>query len=182
MGRAGATHLAPRFLAALVALASHARKTRAAVSVGALQSLETPMGLAQVQCGSAQCLRRVWRSRMPPPFPGMDPYLEHPGLWLGVHNRLIADLDDELGPRLRPRYFVAVEERVYVAELPDVVGRPDAVVVAVGGQPRPTNGPAPEVSRPVDRSDAQVLVAALPVVDRIRETYLEVRETATGDV
>src|SRR3954468_6061860 len=119
---------------------------------------------------------------MPPPFPGMDPYLEHPGLWLGVHNRLIADLDDELGPQLRPRYFVAVEERVYIAELPDVVGRPDAVVVAVGGQPRPTNGPAPEVSRPVDRSDAQVLVAALPVVDRFRETYLEVRESATGDV
>jgi hypothetical protein len=23
------------------------------------------------------------------PFPGMDPYLEHPSLWPDVHNRLI---------------------------------------------------------------------------------------------
>ncbi|MBM3227164.1 MAG: DUF4058 family protein, partial [Candidatus Tectomicrobia bacterium] len=25
---------------------------------------------------------------MPTPFPGMDPYLEQPGLWLDVHNAL----------------------------------------------------------------------------------------------
>jgi hypothetical protein len=112
----------------------------------------------------------------------MDPYLEHPGLWPGIHNRLIADLDDELAPRLRPRYFVAVEERVYVAELPDVVGRPDAVVVAPRDPTHSGNGQAPEGSQPADGSGPQMLVAALPVVDRIRETYLEVRETATGDV
>jgi len=27
---------------------------------------------------------------MPSPFPGMDPYLEHPARWGGVHARLIA--------------------------------------------------------------------------------------------
>jgi hypothetical protein len=26
---------------------------------------------------------------MPSPFPGMNPYLEHPALWSGVHHRLI---------------------------------------------------------------------------------------------
>ena len=26
---------------------------------------------------------------MPSPFPGMDPYLEHPALWPGVHQRFI---------------------------------------------------------------------------------------------
>ena len=26
---------------------------------------------------------------MPSPFPGMDPYLENPGLWPVVHHRLI---------------------------------------------------------------------------------------------
>jgi hypothetical protein len=28
---------------------------------------------------------------MRPPFPGMDPWLEHPALWPDVHNRLIDD-------------------------------------------------------------------------------------------
>ena len=31
------------------------------------------------------------------PFPGMDPYLEHPTLWPGVHNGLIADAATRLG-------------------------------------------------------------------------------------
>ena len=26
---------------------------------------------------------------MRPPFPGMDPWLEHPAIWPDVHNRLI---------------------------------------------------------------------------------------------
>ncbi len=48
---------------------------------------------------------------MPTPFPGMDPYLEHPSLWPNVHSSLIIALRDELAPQLRPRYYVAVEER-----------------------------------------------------------------------
>jgi hypothetical protein len=65
------------------------------------------------------------------PFPGMDPYLEHPALWPDVHNALIARLRDELAPRLRPRYFVALEQRTYLNEPegPVFAGRPDAVVV-----------------------------------------------------
>ncbi len=51
---------------------------------------------------------------MPTPFPGMDPYLEQRVLWPNVHNSLIAALRDYLAPRLRPRYFVAIEERTYI--------------------------------------------------------------------
>jgi hypothetical protein len=40
------------------------------------------------------------------PFPGMDPYLEHPGLWSDVQDVVIARVRDELAPRLRPRYTV----------------------------------------------------------------------------
>ena len=40
---------------------------------------------------------------MPTPFPGMDPYLEHPDLWPDVHHGLIAALRDFLAPRLRPK-------------------------------------------------------------------------------
>lgn len=50
---------------------------------------------------------------MPLPFPGMNPYLETPDLWSGVHGRLIITIADILSPLLRPNYFVAVEERIY---------------------------------------------------------------------
>jgi Protein of unknown function (DUF4058) len=30
---------------------------------------------------------------MPSPFPGMNPYLEHPELWPGVHHLLISEID-----------------------------------------------------------------------------------------
>lgn len=59
---------------------------------------------------------------MPSPFPGMDPYLEHPALWPGFHSRVIVGLADLLGPRLRPRYDVEVEERVCLSpanKMPD---------------------------------------------------------------
>jgi hypothetical protein len=39
----------------------------------------------------------------------MDPYLELPEFWAEVHNRLIVAIADDLAPRLRPRYRVAIE-------------------------------------------------------------------------
>lgn len=54
---------------------------------------------------------------MSTPFPGMDPYLEHPDLWPDVHHRLIVTLADYLVPRLRPRYYVSIEQRTYRAGL-----------------------------------------------------------------
>src|SRR5262249_58126001 len=56
------------------------------------------------------------RTPVPCPFPGMDPYLEHPTLWPGVHNGLIAALQLALAPQLRPRYYIALEDRVYITE------------------------------------------------------------------
>lgn len=53
---------------------------------------------------------------MSSPFPGMDPYLEAPDLWPNVHNSLIVALRDDLATQLRPRYYVAVEERTQTVE------------------------------------------------------------------
>ena len=50
-------------------------------------------------------------------FPGMDPYLENPDFWPGVHNHLVVYLAEQLQPRLRRRYIAAVQERVFVEEL-----------------------------------------------------------------
>lgn len=62
---------------------------------------------------------------METPFPGMDPYLEHPALWPGVHARLVVALADQIGPKIRPRYVASVEERVFIENaaqdrIPDV--------------------------------------------------------------
>lgn len=50
---------------------------------------------------------------MPSPFPGMNPYLEHPDRWSTVHNRLIVALADALTPQLLPKYQVDIEKRIY---------------------------------------------------------------------
>src|SRR5438128_11141897 len=47
-------------------------------------------------------------------FPGMDPYLEEPQVWAGLHNRFVVYLADHLQPQLRPRYIAAVNERVWL--------------------------------------------------------------------
>jgi hypothetical protein len=60
------------------------------------------------------------------PFPGMDPWLENPHLWQGVHNRFITYLADTLTPVIRPRFVAAVDARVYVSStgrkiVPDIM-------------------------------------------------------------
>ena len=48
------------------------------------------------------------------PFPGADPFLEHPVLWESVHARLIVTIADQLQPELDPRYITSIEERVFI--------------------------------------------------------------------
>ena len=50
------------------------------------------------------------------PFPGMNPYLEDPGLWPDVHHELISEIRAALNVQLRPNYFARVEERVYLSD------------------------------------------------------------------
>ncbi len=56
---------------------------------------------------------------MPSPFPGMDPYLEKPGLWPDVHHSLISAYRDLLAAQLRPKYLVQIDERAYITEESD---------------------------------------------------------------
>jgi len=65
------------------------------------------------------------------PFPGMDPYLEHPTLWADVHDRLIAAIADELVPLVAPKYYVALQCHAYLllasGDRTDL-GKPDVAV------------------------------------------------------
>ncbi len=107
---------------------------------------------------------------MPSPFPGMNPYLEAPALWSGVHHWLITEIARSLAPQLRPRYFVAGEERVYQVsgEGGTLVGIPDTLVLTTQPQP-PTRPPTP-------------IAVTLPMPTTIREGYLEIRTVGSETV
>lgn len=112
---------------------------------------------------------------MSSPFPGMDPYLERASLWPDVHNGLIAAIRDQLAPLLRPRYFVAIEERTYAVTPADMLfaGRADvAVVERVSG----------DGSVMLEGEEAGVVTVEVPLRDEVRETFLEVRSAANERV
>ncbi len=113
---------------------------------------------------------------MPTPFPGMDPYLERPGLWEEVHAGLIVAIQQYLGALLHPRYRVAIERCTYLAllESDTFAGKPDAPVVAPPSSPLPLPSPALQQSVAV--------TAELPMPDEVVERFLEIRDPATGEV
>jgi hypothetical protein len=113
---------------------------------------------------------------MPTPFPGMDPYLERPSLWPNVHNSLIIALRDDLAPRLRPRYYVAVEERTVRLGGDDLLfaARPDVAVVQARD--------LPDVSSAAFEPGAPVVTVLVPLPDEIRETFLEIRDVGADRV
>lgn len=115
---------------------------------------------------------------MPTPFPGMDPYLEHPALWPDVHNRLIAELGNTLGPLLRPRYIVRLQERTYLEDVETLTfsGGPDLTVRI---DPRA----ATPASSPPDRVRAETSVdVEIPMPAQVRETYLVIQATGSREV
>jgi hypothetical protein len=116
---------------------------------------------------------------MRPPFPGMDPWLENPSIWLDLHNSLITAIRDAMVPKVAPNYYVAVEQRSY-HNRPGAavyVGRPDVGITWTGateslsssGEMRSSAGPG------LLELDVEV-----PVTDIVDEWYLEVREAAGG--
>ena len=69
---------------------------------------------------------------MPSPFPGMNPYLERASDWENFHNSLIVAIRNRLTAPLRPRYFVALQNNVYIHEMLDEpgvrIGKPDLLI------------------------------------------------------
>ena len=80
---------------------------------------------------------------MPSPFPGMDPYLEEPGLWPDVHHRLITVTSDTLAAALRPKYYVRIEERVYLSDESDPGRRVIIPDVRIADRPEWRGGSLP---------------------------------------
>lgn len=110
---------------------------------------------------------------MPSPFPGMDPYLEAPDHWPGVHTRLVATIGDVLVPQVRPRYFVDLERRVYILDEDDPAQRrivPDLSLIRRRG-PGPAAPQADAATAP--QAPAVLLMVQEPV--EVRESRLVIR-------
>ena len=106
------------------------------------------------------------------PFPGMDPYLENPVLWSGVHQGLITELRNALNRLLPAGYVADMGERIYVMQpdrsiYPDVVVFEQPAVLWQQGMAPPTmRGAATAVA------DPPLIVVDAPV--EMREVYIEI--------
>jgi Protein of unknown function (DUF4058) len=122
---------------------------------------------------------------MPSPFPGMDPYLEDPGLWPDVHHEILSAAREILNHQLRPKYLVRIEERVYISGENDP-GRPVIPDVHISarsgweGKPYwPRAGGRAEVAEPVEGNtmiEEEVHEAYLSIIDRAGQSVVTVIE------
>ena len=109
---------------------------------------------------------------MPGPFPGMDPYLEAPAYWHGMHNRLIFCASEALNMALPDGYVADIEERLYVVESERSI-YPD---VALLRAPLQREGHALESGTALlERAAPDGILDVLPV--ETREWYVTIRTT-----
>ena len=115
---------------------------------------------------------------MPSPLDGMNPYLEHPSFWAGIHHRLITAIANDLAPKLRPKYIVAIEERVYEVngDTALLVGVPDVSVQSSLSLARSTE------SNLAVAPSTQPIEVLLPLPEIQTEAYLEIRTVETEEV
>ena len=48
------------------------------------------------------------------PFPGMDPFLEDPTEWGGVHTWLLTSIGEQVSRAVSPNFSVKIEQNVYL--------------------------------------------------------------------
>jgi hypothetical protein len=110
----------------------------------------------------------------------MDPWLEDPARWLGVHQALMTYVRDAMQPELRPRYAATIGERIYIAShhrsmYPDVmiVQRPLKEATVEYAIDAPPSSQSNELAEP--------WIIVLPSED-LRVPYIEIVQTDSGDV
>lgn len=111
----------------------------------------------------------------------MNPYLERPELWHGIHTRVIVHLGDLLALQLRPEYMVRVEERMYVSADTDDEIRlqtrlPDVMILDDGAAAYPS------VAIAETRRSKDAIPVRIPYEEEQRQRYLEVIRVSNRDV
>ena len=118
---------------------------------------------------------------MPSPFPGMDPYLEEPGLWPDVHHGLISEMQAQLNEQLRPKYHVRVEERVYISDENDP-GRSVIIPDLKVRQVSESEPVATQSSQAITGAVVEPVVPTTLIEDELHEASLEIIDRAQRSV
>ncbi len=122
----------------------------------------------------------IQRFKMPSPFPGMDPYLEDPINWPDVHHGLIDTIRAHLAVIAGPRFYVRIEERVYITDPADDPGYPALIpdVVVTSGRP--------ERAQPRGQGGVATITAAVRIEPylqpEIRDRYIEIHDARSHEV
>ncbi len=108
---------------------------------------------------------------MPSPFPGMNPFLEHPDPFHDFHEAFCVGCRAALVEQVRPDFIVKLEEHVYVHELSAeerrFLGRADVSLSA---------GKFQGESAATSAMAAPVQGELVPAVDFQRECFVEIRD------
>lgn len=109
------------------------------------------------------------------PFPGMDPYLEDPGVWPDFHQTFITYLREALMAALPGAYDVRLEDRICIVEWPEeTIHRivPDLSIEQRRSAPRPS-GPTHAV---VETSTLTLEPVTIPMAlpETVRESRIKI--------
>ena len=107
---------------------------------------------------------------MSSPFPGMDPYLEAPDEWQGVHNSMITYMMEDLNRRLPDSYVARLDARLY-GEEPKRSIVPDVALLKrlrIGATPR--QGGSVTLLEPVSKPET---FTVLPL--EFNESFINIR-------
>ncbi|HMC67440.1 MAG TPA: DUF4058 family protein [Gemmataceae bacterium] len=108
---------------------------------------------------------------MPSPFPGMDPFLEHPAFFPDLHGSLIFCIRESLQARLPEPYYAVLNERLWV-ETSERYIEPDVDVLrAEGGASQ--EGPGAGVALAASTRSQPIVITIAH--DERRETFVEIR-------
>jgi len=107
------------------------------------------------------------------PFPGVDPFIEATGRWVGFHNVLIAHCSELLNASLPENYAALVDERVELVDLSQDSNRrskrPDVAVVRDLG-----SASASSVTSLTTASTIVPTTVTLTEYDEVPEAYIDI--------
>ncbi len=117
-------------------------------------------------------------------FPGMDPYLEQPGVWNQIHTHLISHIQHFLAQKLEPNYYAIIEQLTYISLTSpngnppkNRPGKPDVLVLS-----RPHKQPIGAAVAVMDRTRIKPIVGTLPMLEEVKHRYLKIKRVRDNEV
>lgn len=117
---------------------------------------------------------------MPSPFPGMNPYFEQAHIWRGFHTMFLANLVAAITPRIGDRYFVELEESIYIdptGDEPRLFAVADAAVAGTDSDDDAAGGVATAAA-----VVAAPLTVTVPGVTKRKARRLVIRDSGSQEV